>query len=105
MTMRLLRTGSLAGLGLVLLLALVDRAVYRNPFGLFTGIVGALAGGMLLLLGFVMALTSYLLASRGQAVALRRRLLAAATFTGAAGLVGGTTAILVWLAAGRPLFP
>lgn len=105
MTMRLVLYGSLTGLGVTLVLALVDWQVYQNPFGLYTGIVGAMAGGIMLVLGFIMAVVSYLLASRGQAVVLRRQLLASAIFTGAAGMVGGTAAIVVWLAAGRPLFP
>jgi hypothetical protein len=38
-------------------------------------------------------------------VLLRRRLLASAIFAGAAGMVGGTAAMLIWVAAGRPMFP
>lgn len=105
MTKRLLLSGALSGTVLILLLAVADRMVYQNPFGLFTGIVGAMAGGIMLLLGLAMAVTSYLLASWGQAVILRKRLLAAAIFTGAAGLVGGTLAVVTWLIAGAPLFP
>lgn len=105
MTLRLALHGSLMGLVLALGLALVDRLVYENPFGLFTGIVGTMVGGFLLLLGFLMSLVSYLLASRGQAALLRRRLLASAIFAGAAGMVGGIAAMSIWVAAGRPLFP
>lgn len=105
MTMRLLLFGTATGLALTILLAVLDRWIYQNPFGLFTGIVGAIAGGMILLLGFLMAVASYIMASRGQAIVLRKRLLAAAIFTGAAGMVGGTASMLLWLAAGRPLFP
>lgn len=97
--------GGLTGLGLVALLALADRLVVQNPFGVATGLVGAVAGGLMLLLGFLMAVISYQLASRGRAVELRRRLLVSAVFTGAAGMVSGTAAILVWLLAGRPFFP
>jgi hypothetical protein len=105
MTMRLLGWGSLTGLGLLLLLAAVDRVVYQCPFGLFTGLVGAMAGGLMLVLGFLMSGASYLLATRNAAVDLRKRLLAAAIFTGAAGLVSGMGAIGLWVAAGRPFFP
>lgn len=105
MRMRLVLYGAAMGLLMVLLLALADRLIYQNPFGLATGIVGALAGGCMLLLAFLMAVTSYWLASRGQAILLRKRLLASAIFTGAAGMVGGTASMLVWLAAGRPFFP
>ncbi|MFZ5827015.1 MAG: hypothetical protein ACOY94_22195 [Bacillota bacterium] len=105
MTMRLLLTGALTGTGVVILLAVADRLIHQNPFGLATGIVGVIAGGVMLLLGLLMAVTSYVLARGGQAVLLRRRLLAAAIFTGAAGLVSGTLAVVVWLVAGTPVFP
>lgn len=103
MVLRLVGCGSLMGTGIALLLLLIDRFYVSGPFGLFAGLVGAAAGGLMLLLALAMAYTSYLLASRGQGIALRRRLLAGAIFTGAAGMISGLLAILTWLAAGRPL--
>lgn len=101
MTMRLLRNGSLSGVALSALLAGLDRLLAPGyPFGLFAGIVGVAAGGILLLLALAMSATSYLLASRGRSVTLRRRLLAAAIFAGAAGMVGGLLSALLWLGAG-----
>lgn len=103
MVMRLAGYGSLMGTGITLLLALADWLLYRKAFGLFTGLVGAVAGGLMLLLALGMAYISYLLASRGKGITLRRRLLASAIFTGAAGMLGGLLAIAIWLAAGRPV--
>lgn len=105
MTMRLLLSGALSGMALTLLLAAADRLIHQNPFGLATGIVGVIAGGIMLLLALAMAVTSYLLASRGLAITLRRRLLGAAIFTGAAGLASGTLSAVIWLIAGTPVFP
>ncbi len=106
MTRRLLLCGTLAGLGLAGLAALIEwQVIPARPFGILTLAIGATAGGILLLLALAMSAVSYLLARRGQAILLRRRLLAGAILVGMAGMVGGTTAMLIWAIAGRPLIP
>lgn len=89
----------------MMVVAVCDGLAGRGHlFGLATLAVGILTGGLLLVAGFGMSLAAYWLASRNQAVRLRRRLLVAAIFCGAAGLTASLTATLLWVAAGRPFF-
>ncbi len=105
-TWNMIRVGALTGLALTVALAVWDHLSTRGYlFGLRTGIVGTLAGGIALLLALGMAVTSYVLARRNQVPWLRRRLLAAAIFTGAAGMLCGVSSALLWLAVGQPWFP
>lgn len=104
--MRLILRGVAAGLVLAALIALADLVWYRGYlFGLVTLIIGMITGGAALLLGFLMAVTAYLLASRGTATVLRRRLITAAVFSGAAGLTLSLAVAGLWAAAGQPFFP
>lgn len=103
---KLILRGVVAGLVLTALIALADLIWYRGYlFGLVTLIIGIITGGAALLLGFLMAVSAYLLASRGSAPVLRRRLITAAVFTGAAGLTLSLTVAGLWAVAGRPFFP
>jgi len=104
-TTRLIIRGLLAGVGLTGALALVDAFAFGYYFGLQTMILGVGAGGIMLVLAFVMSLACYWLASRGRLPEFRRRMLAAAIFTGAAGMACGFSSAAVWFAAGRPFFP
>ena len=105
-TLGLIRRGALAGLGLTAVLCIIDALWYRGYlFGLLGGVLGVTAGGVALGLALAMALTSYYLASRSRAPSLRKRLLAGAIWTGAAGMTCGVTSVGVWLIAGRPWFP
>lgn len=97
--------GLLAGLALAGALAAFDALAIGYLFGLQTMIFGVSAGGIMLLLGFAMSVISYVLASRGVMAELRGRLLAAAIFTGAAGMSCGFAAAGIWFAAGHPWFP
>jgi|GEM_PF-5682988 len=106
MTVRLLGRGALVGLGLAVIAAGIEwRIIPARPYGLLTLAIGGAAGGILLLLALAMSVASLFLARRDQAAALRKRLLAAAIFSGAAGLAGGLGAMLIWVAAGRPTIP
>jgi hypothetical protein len=98
--------GFAAGLVLASILAFLDHLIDRGyMFGLQTAIVGVPLGGFLLLLALGMAVSSYYLASANKAPALRRRLLASATFTGPAGMSCGLACVALWAAAGQPWFP
>jgi hypothetical protein len=98
--------GMVTGVVLVIALAVWDRWASGAPaFGLATAVVGVVAGGLLLVAGFVMALVSYGLAQRNRAPLLRRRLLTGAIWAGGAGMSLGLSAAVVWLAAGQPWFP
>lgn len=103
MMMRAIWMGALGGLGITLCLAVGEALLAGGQlFGLRTGIVGVAAGGIMLAVAFLMSLTSYWLASRNRAPGLRRRLLQAAIYTGAAGMTCGFSAATLWLIAGRP---
>lgn len=103
---KLILRGVAAGLVLAALIALADLIWYRGYlFGLVTLIMGMITAGAALLFGLLMAVTAYLLASRGTAPVLRRRLIAAAVFTGAAGLTLSLTVAGLWALAGQPFFP
>lgn len=104
-TLRLVLRGLAAGVGLAAAVALFDAFAVGYYFGLQALIVGVSAGGLMLVLAFLMSLGSYWLAARGRLAQLRRKLLAAAIFTGAAGMTCGFGSVMVWLLAGRPLFP
>lgn len=104
--MKLILRGVAAGLVLAALIALADLIWYRGYlFGLVTLIIGMVTGGAALLTGFLMAVAAYLLASRGTAPVLRRRLILAAVFTGAAGLTLSLAVVGLWAVAGQPFFP
>lgn len=103
-TLGLVLRGGLAGVAATALLTLLDLTLGGGrQFGLRTGVIGVLAGGMLLVLALGISCVSYWMASRGRMASLRRRLLAGAVWAGAAGGSLGTTAALVWLAAGHPI--
>ncbi len=104
--MRMILGGALAGLALTALLAIGDSVIYQGYlFGLQTVIIGVMAGGFMLLLALGMSVASYLFATRGSQFILRRRLLAAAIFTGVAGVITGFSSVAIWALAGRPIFP
>lgn len=103
MTTRAIGMGTLAGFGITVFLAIGEALMAGGRlFGLRTGIIGVTAGGLMLTVAFLMSVTSYWLAARNRAPALRRRLLQAAVYTGAAGMACGFSAAALWLAAGRP---
>ncbi|MDF2629405.1 MAG: hypothetical protein K0R39_3236 [Symbiobacteriaceae bacterium] len=97
--------GLVAGVGIAGAVALFDAFAVGYYFGLQALIIGVGAGGLMLLLAFAMSLGSYWLATRGRLTEFRRKLLAAAIFTGAAGMACGFGSFAVWLAAGSPIFP
>lgn len=106
MFVRLIVRGLLAGVLMTGALAIWEGVRGRGYlFGLLTGLIGVPAGGIMLVLAFAMALTSYYMARAGRFASLRQRLLAGAIFTGAAGMTCGFTSAALWLAAGRPWFP
>lgn len=97
--------GAVAGMLLFGLITLFDAlAVQSYPFGVRTGTLGAATGGISLVLALLMSYISYELAKRNKAGGLRRRLLSAAIFTGAAGFTCGLASMLLWLGAGRPWY-
>jgi len=104
-TMRLIVRGLLAGTVLAAGLAVFDAAAFGYLFGLQAMLLGVGAGGLMLLLAFLMSLATYWLATRGRMAEFRRKLLAGAIFTGAAGMACGFGSALVWFAAGHPWFP
>lgn len=104
-TLRLILRGLLAGIGVAAAVALFDALAIGYYFGLQALIIGVSAGGLMLVLAFLMSLGSYWLATRSRLTDFRRKLLAAAIFTGAAGMTCGFGSVVVWILAGRPLFP
>lgn len=104
-TMRLILRGLIAGIGVAAAAALFDAFAVGYYFGLQALIIGVGAGGLMLVLAFLMSLGSYWLATRGRLTELRRKLLAAAIFTGAAGMTCGFGSVVIWMLAGRPIFP
>jgi tetrahydromethanopterin S-methyltransferase subunit F len=107
LTLGIVARGLLTGLGLTAAIVVLDAVTQRGDqfFGLGTGIIGVAAGGIALAVAFLMAMTSYWLASRNRMPSLRKRLLVGAIFTGAAGMASGFVSAAIWLAAGRPWFP
>lgn len=106
MIVRLMLRGTLAGVLLTGGLAIWEGIRSQGYlFGLLTGLIGVPAGGIMLVLAFSMALTSYYMARAGRYASLRQRLLAGAVFTGAAGMACGISSAALWVAAGSPWFP
>lgn len=106
MTTRLILRGLLTGTILTVLLAVFDGVRHRGyMFGLVTGLFGVATGGVMLMVAFLMAMASYMLAQRNRAPLLRKQLLAGAIFAGAAGMSFGFSSAALWILAGRPWFP
>jgi len=103
--LRLILRGLAAGVAVAAAVALFDAFAIGYYFGLQALIIGVAAGGLMLVLAFLMSLGSYWLATRGRLTEFRRKLLAAAIFTGAAGMTCGFGSVVVWMLAGRPIFP
>lgn len=105
MTVKLIMRGLAAGAVLAAGIAVFDAVAFGYYFGLQAMLIGVGGGAIMLLLALFMSLASYWLASRGYLAEFRRRLLAGAIFTGAAGMACGFASASVWFAAGRPWFP
>jgi|GEM_PF-5449672 len=105
MSLRPALWGLCAGALLALALVTTDFLLARGGwFGSRSGLIGTTAGGIMLLLAFGMAVASYQMARRNAQPILRRRLLAGALFTGAAGMVCGLITAAVWAYQG-PILP